>query len=82
MREFEDHDVAQVLLAEGWVGICVTCGWVGDNHGSSADDVIFECRRHAQLAGPASSARRNDRFAQVRRSSIKVRGSRIDGRQR
>jgi hypothetical protein len=73
MRDPQDHDVVQVHLAEGWIGICVTCGWVGDNHGSSTEDAAFECRRHVQLAGPAPEAPPDDRFAALVRSSIEVR---------
>jgi hypothetical protein len=74
MRDPEDHDVVQVHLAEGWIGICVTCGWVGDNHGPSTEAAVFECRRHAQLAGPAAEIPPDDRFAELGRSSIEVRG--------
>jgi hypothetical protein len=74
MKDREDHDVVQVHLAEGWIGICVTCGWVGDNHGLSTEDAVFECRRHAQLSGPAPKGPPNERFAELVRSSIEVRG--------
>jgi hypothetical protein len=81
MRDSEDHDVVQVHLAEGWIGICVTCGWVGDNHGPSTEEAVFECRRHAQLAGPAPpNVPPDERFAALLRSSIEVRGLQGDDR--
>lgn len=28
------HQAEPVLLAEGWIGICATCGWVSRDYGS------------------------------------------------
>jgi hypothetical protein len=28
------HDAEPVQLAEGWIGICATCGWVSRDYGS------------------------------------------------
>jgi hypothetical protein len=74
MKESVDHDVVQVHLAEGWIGVCVTCGWVGDSHGSSTVDAEFECRRHFQFSGPSPQTPPDHRFAGLIRSSIEVRG--------
>ena len=29
-----EHDAVPVHLTDGWVAICATCGWVGENRGS------------------------------------------------
>jgi hypothetical protein len=66
------HHAEPVLLAEGWIGICATCGWVSRDYGSeeqarteSAGHVVnaTEClhrsfRRHA---GRKPAARRGCR---------------------
>lgn len=35
MRQLHRHHHAEpVQLAEGWIGICATCGWVSRDYGS------------------------------------------------
>ena len=57
MRDHRDHDAVPVQLADGWIGICATCGWLGESHDSvvEADD---ESRRHAELAAMVDSPSR------------------------
>jgi hypothetical protein len=33
-RSERKHDAAAVELAAGWIGLCATCGWVGETYGS------------------------------------------------
>ncbi len=68
MQQLHRHHHAEpVLLAEGWIGICATCGWVSRDYGSeeqaraeSAGHVVnaTEClqpsfRRHGSRQRPA-----------------------------
>lgn len=39
------HDADAVHLAEGWIGLCATCGWVGHAYGSR-DQARAESTRH------------------------------------
>lgn len=72
MQELHRHHHAEpVQLAEGWIGICATCGWVSRDYGSeqhargeSARHAVnaAEClhpafRRHAPRARPARRGR-------------------------
>lgn len=45
-----EHDADAVHLAEGWIGLCATCGWVGHAYGSE-DEARAESGRH--VAGAA-----------------------------
>lgn len=68
MQELQRHHHAEpVELAEGWIGICATCGWVSRDYGSeqharseSARHVVnaAEClghtfRRHGRRTPPS-----------------------------
>ncbi len=43
------HDADAVHLAEGWIGLCATCGWVGHAYGSR-DQARAESARHVAEA--------------------------------
>jgi len=47
-REFK-HDADAVHLAEGWIGLCATCGWVGHAYGSE-EQASAESARHVAEA--------------------------------
>lgn len=51
MQELRGHHHAEpVQLAEGWIGICATCGWVSRDYGSE-EHARVESSRHADNAG-------------------------------
>jgi len=61
------HHAAPVELAEGWIGICATCGWVSRDYGSeqraSAESASHaanagECLGHAFRRGPGRGGTR------------------------
>lgn len=47
------HDADAVHLAEGWIGLCATCGWVGQAYGSE-EQARTESARHVAEATIAS----------------------------
>lgn len=48
------HDADAVHLAEGWIGLCATCGWVGHAYGSK-DTARDESARHVAEAAESRS---------------------------
>lgn len=63
MQELHRHHHAEPIeLAEGWIGICATCGWVSRDYGSE-QHARSESSRHAANAAEClgSSFRRHAR---------------------
>lgn len=49
------HDADAVHLAEGWIGLCATCGWVGHSYGSRQEASAESARHVAEAAASAES---------------------------
>jgi len=63
MQELQRHHHAEpVELAEGWIGICATCGWVSRDYGNERH-ATAESARHVANAAEclAPSFRRHGR---------------------
>jgi hypothetical protein len=76
MQELRGHHHAEpVHLAEGWIGICATCGWVSRDYGNE-EHARVESSRHSDNAQEClhHSFRRHPRRAgAVRRGCATVR---------
>jgi hypothetical protein len=70
MQQLRRHHHAEpVHLAEGWIGICATCGWVSRDYGSE---------RHAQ----SESAQHTVNAAECLHRSFRRHGGRASGTRR
>jgi hypothetical protein len=51
MQELQRHHHAEpVELAEGWIGICATCGWVSRDYGNERHATVESSRHSANAA--------------------------------
>jgi len=51
MQELRRHHHAEpVELAEGWIGICATCGWVSRDYGNERHAAVESARHTANAA--------------------------------
>jgi hypothetical protein len=69
MQQLHRHHHAEpVQLAEGWIGICATCGWVSRDYGTE-QHARSESSRHSANASEClqSSFRRHPRRGPGRR---------------
>jgi hypothetical protein len=70
------HHAEPVELAEGWIGICATCGWVSRDYGSE-EQARSESAGHVANAGEClqhSFRRHPQRALQARRGRGACRG--------
>jgi hypothetical protein len=44
------HDAEAIRMTKGWLALCATCGWVGQNY-RSKDEACDEVDEHVQATG-------------------------------